>query len=96
MTQSQKQVFWQKHLRAWESSGVTQVAYCRRHRLSLANFGYWRKRDSKSTVTAPAIIPVVREPVIAGVQLRSPGGWQIALPSSPAITELCTLLAALP
>ena len=96
MTQSKKYLFWQKHLRAWETSGLTQAAYCQRHRLSLASFGYWRTRGKQTATEAAAIIPVVREPVYAGVQLRSPGGWQIALPASLDFTELRALLATLP
>ena len=96
MKSSQKHSFWQKHVRAWEASSLTQAAYCQRHRLSLASFGYWRPRCKLPTTTLPAIIPVVHESRISGVQLRSPGGWQIALPASLDRAELQALLAALP
>lgn len=96
MKSPSKQSFWLKHVRAWESSGVSQAVYCQRHRLSLASFGYWRQRCKQDTDASPAVIPIVREPVIHVVQLRSPGGWQIALPASMELGALRALLTALP
>ena len=79
MSSSAKHKHWQQHIQAWQNSQLSQAAYCHKHDLSLASFGYWRKR-LKSELPAK-IIPVVREPSIVGVQLRSPRGWQIALPT---------------
>lgn len=36
--------FWQKHLRAWSQSGLTQADYCRQHQLSAAAFGWWKRK----------------------------------------------------
>jgi len=36
--------FWQKHLRAWSQSGLTQADYCRRHQLSAPAFGWWKRQ----------------------------------------------------
>ncbi|MFB9067825.1 IS66 family insertion sequence element accessory protein TnpA [Pseudofulvimonas gallinarii] len=36
-----KRTRWAAHMAAWQSSGLSQSAYCRRHALSLASFGYW-------------------------------------------------------
>ncbi len=95
MTVSQKSLFWQQHIRAWQSSQLSQTAYCRTHALSLANFGYWRKRFTV-THRVPAIIPVVRESLAVGVQLRSPSGWVITLPTSIRVDALGAIMAALP
>lgn len=35
-----KSELWSSHMAAWKSSGLTQVAYCRQHALSLPSFGY--------------------------------------------------------
>jgi len=94
MTPTQKQKFWQQHIQAQQSSALSQAAYCRKHELSLANFGYWRKRIKADA--PPKIIPVVREAPIMGVQLRSPGGWQVALPPSLTVAALRELMATLP
>jgi len=94
MAISAKQKFWQQHLQEWETSDLSQSAYCRKHALSLTNFGYWRKRFKSATPTK--IIPVVRETSVAGVQLRSPSGWQIALPANLPLESLRQLMATLP
>jgi hypothetical protein len=98
MTSSQKKQHWQRHIRAWQASGQTQAAYCHAHHLSLASFGYWRKRCAAvpDSVSLPAVIPVVRENAVSGVQLRSPGGWQILLPAGLDTTALGQLLSSLP
>ena len=36
--------FWQKHLRAWSQSGLTQADYCRQHQLSAPAFGWWKRK----------------------------------------------------
>lgn len=96
MSSTQKSVFWQQHIRAWQNSGVTQTAYCRTHGLSLANFGYWRKRFADAPHPIPAMIPVIRESLAAGIHLRSPGGWVMTVPTALNAESLRTLLAALP
>jgi len=93
MAISQKQKFWQQHIQAWQNSALSQAAYCNKHELSLASFGYWRKRVK--TDAPPKIIPVVREAPIIGVQLRSPSGWQVALPANLTVSALHELMAAL-
>jgi hypothetical protein len=94
MAISQKQTFWQQHIQAWQNSSLSQSAYCAKHELSLASFGYWRKRVKLSS--PQKIIPVVRETTVVGVQLRSPGGWQVALPANVSLAMLRELMASLP
>jgi hypothetical protein len=96
MPPTQKSLYWQQHIRAWQSSHVSQSAYCRTHQLSLANFAYWRKRFLSVAHRTPAIIPVVRESLATGILLRSPGGWVMTLPTSLSAESLRTLMAALP
>lgn len=47
MTQHNKRAQWQAHIEAWQQSNQTQKAYCQSEGISLAAFGYWRKRLSK-------------------------------------------------
>lgn len=98
MTHSHKQQYWQGHVNAWQSSGLSQAAYCQAQQLALACFGYWRKRCSVIVPTAslPAVIPVLRETPHNGAQLRSPGGWQVMLPVDLDTAVLCKLLTRLP
>ncbi|MFB9067826.1 IS66 family insertion sequence element accessory protein TnpA [Pseudofulvimonas gallinarii] len=52
---------WAAHVAAWQSSGLSQSAYCRRQGLSLASFGYWRRQLRKRLPTTPVF------PVASGV-----------------------------
>jgi len=96
MTQSQKRLFWQQHIRAWQTSTLSQAAYCAKHKISLASFGYWRTQLRASVKAVPAVIPVLHEAPGASVQLRSPHGWHITLPAAFGVDTLRGLLAALP
>lgn len=96
MASSQKHLLWQKHIRTWQGSGLSQASYCQTHNLALGTFGYWRKRVKNAADVTPRIIPVQRELPGLGVQLRSPGGWHLTLPASLGMEFLRVLVATLP
>lgn len=80
-----KAELWSSHMAAWKSSGLTQVAYCRRHALSLASFGYWRRVVKSLPVapSSPALVPIlVGEPesVVEAIEVRLPNGLQVQVP----------------
>ena len=50
--------FWGRHVTAWRASGLTQLRYCRRHRLSKGTLGYWASRLNKQTTTRSALVEV--------------------------------------
>ena len=77
-----KLVFWQKHVRTWEASGLSQAEYCRNHGLREKQLNYYKLRDSrfpindatlKDNAAAPLdklFIPVIRsERAAAKVQV---------------------------
>lgn len=78
--------FWQRHMEAWGRSGLTQARYCREHELSLASFGYWRRRLRTSPQTKPngsALVPIVVGEVTtpaAVIEVRLPNGLSVHLP----------------
>jgi len=39
-----KRRIWKAHIERWQQSGLSQVAYCREHRLTLHQFYYWKKK----------------------------------------------------
>jgi hypothetical protein len=107
MTRLQKHADWQQHLQAWETSGLTQSAYCEQHRLKLATFTYWRARLPRTDQTSPSsrpaltLVPVKRTlaarhdiTTARSVVLHSPGGWRLEIPADPPL--LAELLRALP
>jgi hypothetical protein len=45
----QKQALWRARIDEWRESGLSQSRYCRERGISLATFGYWKRRlDEKS------------------------------------------------
>ncbi len=56
----QKRVFWKRHINEWGRSGITQIEYCRQHKLSTKSFTYWKRRlRQKSSVS---FVPVQVKP----------------------------------
>jgi len=100
MAKRQTMEFWRRHLEAWRQSGLTQVAYCARHGLSIKSFHRWRhkEREVAQTVKLPlTLVPASlgTPATIDGVRLHSPSGWRIELPASGA-PWLADLLRQLP
>lgn len=58
MVGSQRESYWRAHVERFESSGLTQRAYCNRHGLSMSSLHRWRrllanKRPSRSVEIVP-------------------------------------------
>ncbi len=78
---------WQQHMAAWQSSGLSQAAYCRKHDLNPRYFSVWKRKllapSGKETDNAPLaefvsveVIPNRLEPTIVqlsdGIRLEIP------------------------
>ena len=88
--------FWQKHLDAWQRSGLTQVAYCLEHGGSVKTFNRWRGKElAAGKSPALTLVPVSVGVAPGTVQLHSPGGWRIELPGNN-IDWLSAVLRQLP
>ena len=47
------------HIEAWQTSGMSQAAYCRKHDLNTKTFGNWvRKHRADHVIRSPALVPV--------------------------------------
>ncbi len=78
---------WQTHINQWHSSGTTQAAYCRKHRLKLHQFVYWRSKLNSATISEPdkpadktdsCFVPVVIEQAArAELTVTLPNGLRI-------------------
>ncbi len=95
MSNRQSHRFWQQHIEAWRSSGLTQAEYARQHQLVVKRFSYHKRRyfsesGAKPTASSStaALVPVTvtedlpapaPEPVAPGITLTSPGGFRIEL-----------------
>lgn len=91
MKQDQKQLYWEKHLQEWQVSQLSQRAYCEQHQLSIASFGYWRKRLKKAAPIEKKLIPVARNNVsVIRISLRD--GIQLDIPSHALAESLPIIL----
>jgi hypothetical protein len=67
----QRRTFWEKHLYAWQASGLSQAGYCRKHGLSEKSFVYWKKRLGPASV-AVSLVEVPRAPAAAVISVCRP------------------------
>ena len=52
------------HIEAWQTSGLSQTAYCREHGLNTKTFGDWvRKHRASQVIRSPALVPVTVKPI---------------------------------
>ncbi len=62
-TQSAKlenHIYWQKHIKNWKRSGLSQREYCRKRGISASAFYYWhRKLKKQSKVEQPQFYPLI-------------------------------------
>jgi len=66
---SEKAVYWSEHIEAWQRSGLSQGAYCRRHDLSQSSLSYWRKRlGVTNDGEAASFVTIVPVPLLASAQ----------------------------
>lgn len=107
MVKRQTAEFWQAHINAWQQSGLTQTAYCATHGLHIKSFGrrLYQVREVAQLSKSPHTLTLVpasvahADPINTIIQLHSPGGWRIDLPStglSQHVTGLAALLRQLP
>lgn len=76
-----KEQTWRKRILAFERSGLSAVAWCRRTNVPLSSLGRWRSRLAAST--EPSLLPILMEvPAAAAVVEISVGRVQVRVPSS--------------
>lgn len=69
----QNRKFWEAHLKRWETSGISQSAYCRQNQLRLNRFIYWKKKRSPEECHVSLVEwPVPRQEDRASRSLGSP------------------------
>jgi len=101
MATRQSAAFWQDHIEAWRQGSMTQTAYCANHGLHIKSFArrLYQARDSAEPSKLPlTLVPasvIQPDPINTIIQLHSPSGWRIDLPST-SITGLAALLRQLP
>ncbi len=89
MTKRQTREFRERHLEGWRESGLTQIAYCASHGLHIKSFSRWRSKAREDVQAGDSWLTLIPLSVAApgadsAIQLPSPGGWRIELPSGSA------------
>ena len=84
MKRSQKLKLWQEHLSQWQSTNISQAAYCRQHDLKQKSFSYYKRKLSEVIPDKHKLLPA---PKIS----QPPAFIQVALPQPPSIAEPLTV-----
>ena len=58
MTTDQREQHWKSHIEVWQQSELSQKTYCEQHQLSLATFGYWRKKLNRVGSVSKKLVPI--------------------------------------
>jgi hypothetical protein len=80
--------YWQKHIFQWSESGLTQAEYCRRNKLSVAAFNWWKRnlrKKSKAQKNSSASMQFVEVHGVPPVHSDCDETYEVVLPRGRAI-----------
>lgn len=63
---AQRRRYWNRHLRAWRRSGLTQAEYARQHHISPKSLSYWSGRGTSRRSIGPRPVPPAPAPSAEG------------------------------
>lgn len=93
---------WLTHITAWQSSGLSQAAYCRQRQLTYGTFSArlceFRAQAKSVSLEPPVLLPIqVQSPPLpkAGMTLHHSKGHRLELPASVSSSWLAELLRCL-
>ncbi len=90
-----KREFWVSHIQAWEQSGLSQVAYCRKNDLKMHRWWYWKKRISSSADTDVTFVPLrFSSGQVSGsiISVVTPNGYRIEIDNGFDFSKLRQLI----
>ncbi len=87
LSRKQKAQYWEGHIQAWQGTGLSQAAYCRKNDLVRHRFWYWLKRIDSLPPKGVSFVPVALPPdridrAPRTVSVITPNGYRIELGSS--------------
>jgi hypothetical protein len=59
----EQEQFWQEQSKRQKASGLTRLAYCRKHALNYDQFGYWERKWRKKMEPSAKLLPVHLNPL---------------------------------
>lgn len=71
----EKRRFWKQHIEDWQASDLSQVEYCRQHRLIVHRFTYWKQKFTSN-------------PAQSLIELKIPAVQYSQIPSSTTSLRL--------
>ena len=88
MTRTEREQAWQKHITAWQASGLSAMAYCKQRSLTYSRFVYWRKRLAGPQTGADDAQASGFTRVTPASEVEATQGLTVSLPGGVSITGL--------
>ena len=89
---------WKAHINAWQSSGLSQAAYCRQHQLTYTTFSArlceFRAQAKTSPSAPPLLLPIHVQPQSSpevSLVLHHARGHRLELPAGVSASWLAEL-----
>lgn len=93
----QRRKFWQTHIERWQTSGLSQRAYCIQHDLIIHRFYDWRRRIKSAANSGVSFLPVSLTGSasfnLPSVRIHAPNGYTIEIENQIGSTEIDRLIA---
>jgi hypothetical protein len=88
---------WINHIETWQSSGLSQAAYCRQQDLNAHTFSsQLHAFRSQHATESPTLIPVqIRHPLSEAMVLQLAHGHRLELPATVSVQWLVDFLRCL-
>jgi|TARA_Y100000031_G_scaffold7029_1_gene8289 hypothetical protein len=88
-TSTAKQTFWTNHLRQWQASGLTQVAYCERENIKVHQLTYQKsKLDGKAKSARRPKVGTSKFASVAVLSSASTEALTITLPNGTQMSGI--------
>ena len=71
---TEKEAQWQKHIKQWSISGISQAEYCREHNLSSRQFRYYKMKFEQTENSELVELKKVKYRHSAFIELITPDG----------------------
>lgn len=82
-------------IRGWEGSSLDRQTYCKRHKIKIGTFAYWRSKYLKTQHTESGnesdfvtLSPALEQ----SIEVVYPNGVQVRLPAQLSVSDLSTLI----
>ncbi len=73
--------FWAEQIKSWQSTDLTQRAYCQKNALPIYRFNYWKRKLTKPTEPSPEELGFVQLKPMADNHSSSHSALPLQLPN---------------